>query len=128
MEQVKKVLVVDDETDSRELMVFLLEHAGANVISATSAGEALSAFTQSQPDILISDIGMPNMNGYMLIQQVRALSPEQGGQIPAIAITAYAGDFNKQQALEAGFQFHIAKPIDFNQLLKAITALLRRQS
>ncbi len=123
-----KVLVVDDDTDTRELMVFLLEQAEASVISANSAGEAFAALMQSKPDILLSDIGMPDMDGYMLMRQVRALSPEQGGQIPAIALTAYAGDFNQQRALQAGFQRHIAKPLEPNKLIKTIATLIGKVS
>ncbi|MBW4556207.1 MAG: GAF domain-containing protein [Trichormus sp. ATA11-4-KO1] len=121
-----QVLVVDDDTDTREFIVFLLEQAQASVIFATSASEALAALMQSPPDILLSDIGMPEMDGYMLIQQVRALPPEQGGQIPAIALTAYAGDFNEKQALAAGFQRHVTKPVEPNELVKTIVTLLNR--
>ena len=120
-----KILVVDDDTDTREFMVFLLEQAQASVISASSAGEAFAALTSSQPDILLSDIGMSDRDGYMLMRQVRALPPEQGGQVPAIALTAYAGDFNHKQALAAGFQRHVAKPVEPNELLTAIVTLLR---
>lgn len=107
-------------------MAFVLEQAGARVTTATSAGEGFAALTQSQPDVLLSDIGMPNMDGYMLIRQIRALPPEQGGQVPAIALTAYAGDFNQQQALAAGFQRHLAKPIEPGELLVIIASLVKR--
>ncbi|BAZ27913.1 multi-sensor hybrid histidine kinase [Cylindrospermum sp. NIES-4074] len=119
-----QVLVVDDETDTRDFVAFLLEQAGARVIASASADEAFTALTQSPPDVLLSDIGMPGMDGYMLMRQIRALPPEQGGQIPAIALTAYAGDFNHQQALQAGFQQHIAKPIEPEGLIRAISTLL----
>ena len=118
-----RVLVVDDEADSQELIAFVLDQAGASVITATTAGEAFAAFTQSQADILLSDIRMPEMDGYMLVQQIRALPPEQGGQIPAIALTAYAGEVDQQQALSSGFQIHLSKPIDPEQLVNAISAL-----
>jgi CheY-like chemotaxis protein/two-component sensor histidine kinase len=123
-----RVLVVDDDTDTREFVVFVLEQAEASVIWANSADEAFAALTQSKPDILLSDIGMPDIDGYMLMQQVRALPPEQGGQVPAIALTAYAGDFNRKQALAAGFQRHVAKPVEPNELVKAIVTLLRGES
>ncbi|AFZ26732.1 PAS domain S-box [Cylindrospermum stagnale PCC 7417] len=119
-----QVLVVDDETDTRDFVAFLLEQAGARVIASASAAEAFTALTQSPPDVLLSDIGMPSIDGYMLMRQIRALPPEQGGQIPAIALTAYAGDFNQQQALQAGFQQHIAKPIEPEELIRAISTLL----
>lgn len=119
-----QVLVVDDESDSREFVAFVLEQAGADVITATTADEALKMLMQSQPDVLLSDIGMPDTDGYMLIQQVRALPKEQGGQVTAIALTAYAGDFNQQQALSAGFQQHVSKPVEPEVLVRAIASLL----
>ncbi|HEY9762643.1 MAG TPA: PAS domain S-box protein, partial [Trichocoleus sp.] len=119
------VLVVDDDTDTREFIVFLLEQAEAKVTSAASAREALAALMQSKPDVLLSDVGMPEMDGYMMMRQVRDFPPEQGGQIPAIALTAYAGDFNQQRALEAGFQKHLSKPVEPDQVLEAIAGLLK---
>ncbi len=118
------VLVVDDDPDTRNFIRFVLEQTGAKVILAASAYEGLTALTQSPPDILLSDIGMPGMDGYMLLRQIRALPPEQGGQIPAIALTAYAGHFNQQQALQAGFQQHITKPFEPEGLIQAIYTLL----
>jgi PAS domain S-box-containing protein len=115
-----KILVVDDEADTRELVAFVLEQQGAEVITATSAHEALLILPQTKPDVLLSDIGMPDMDGYTLIRQIRALAPEQGGNILAIALTAYAGDTNQQQVIAAGFQKHISKPIDPEVLVQAI--------
>lgn len=123
-----KILVVDDETDTREMVAFLLEKQGAKVTAVSSAHEALVVLSQSTPDILLSDIGMPEMDGYMLIQQVRNLLPEQGGQIPAIALTAYAGEINQQQVMAAGFQKHISKPIEPDVLVQAIANLVRQSS
>ncbi|KAB8319987.1 response regulator [Tolypothrix campylonemoides VB511288] len=127
-----KILLVDDDTDTREFTAFLLEQYGANVTAVSSASEALAVLTQSQPDVLVSDIGMPDVDGYMLIQQVRTLLP-QGGQIKAlsealpkaIALTAYAGEINQQQALAAGFHKHISKPIEPEVLVQAISDLVR---
>ncbi|MBE9170613.1 PAS domain-containing protein [Pleurocapsales cyanobacterium LEGE 06147] len=121
-----QVLVVDDDTDTRDFVAFLLEQAGASVITATSAREALTALTKSQPDVLVSDIGMPEMNGYMLLRQIRALPPQQGGQIPAIALTAYAGEFDRRQALSVGFQKHVSKPVEPERLVRAIVTILRQ--
>jgi CheY-like chemotaxis protein len=90
----------------------------------TSAGEAIATLARLQPNILLSDIGMPDMDGYMLIRQIRAMPPEQGGQILAIALTAYAGENDRQQALEAGFQHHLAKPVEPDELVKVILSLL----
>jgi len=121
-----RVLVVDDEPDSREFVAFLAEQAGAKVTAVGSASEALQLLSTTPFDILLCDIGMPDMDGYMLVRQVRALPPDQGGQIPAIALTAYAGDFNQKQALAAGFQRHLAKPVEPNELVEAIVTLLSR--
>jgi CheY-like chemotaxis protein len=133
--------VVDDEADMRELLVAILSEYGAQVRVAASAAEALSVLEQFKPDVLISDIGMPDVDGYMLMRQVRRLLPQQGGFIPglseamplakrhevqAIALTAYAGELNQQQALEAGFQRHIAKPVEPYELVKTIAALVGR--
>ncbi|OUL24236.1 PAS domain S-box protein [Nostoc sp. 106C] len=107
-----KVLVVDDDFDSRDLISFFLEQLGAEVTQVRSPTEALQAITEFHPNVLLSDIGMPEIDGYMLIRQIRAMPPELGGEIPAIALTAYAEDSNQQQALLAGFQTHITKPIN----------------
>lgn len=119
-----KILLVEDGIDTRELVAFLLEEQGAQVTAVSSAQSALTALAQSKPDVLLSDIGMPEMDGYMLIQQVRMLAPEQGGQIPAIALTAYAGETYQQQVIAAGFQKHIAKPIEPEVLVQAIASLV----
>ncbi|HEY9695865.1 MAG TPA: PAS domain S-box protein [Trichocoleus sp.] len=118
-----QVLVVDDEADSREFVAFVLKQAGATVLTATTANEALTMLIRAKPDVLLSDIGMPGIDGYMLMQQVRALSPEQGGQVRAIALTAYAGDFNQQQALQAGFQQHLSKPVEPERLIQVVSRL-----
>ncbi|MFN6538740.1 MAG: ATP-binding protein [Nostoc sp. EkiNYC01] len=119
-----KILVVEDDADTREFTTCLLEECGASVTSVASASEALITFTKSHPDLLLSDIGMPDIDGYMLMQQVRTLPSEQGGQIPAIALTAYAGEFDYQQALRVGFQKHISKPVEAKKLVAAITDLV----
>jgi CheY-like chemotaxis protein len=119
-----QILVVDDEPDSRDFIAFTVEQAGAAVITAGSAAEAIAMLMQSQLDVLLSDIGMPDMDGYMLLQQVRSLPPEQNGQVKAIALTAYAGDFNQQQALQAGFQQHVSKPVEPAQLVTTIASLV----
>jgi signal transduction histidine kinase len=119
-----RVLVIDDDVDSREFIAFVLEQLGAQVSTVTSAGEAIASLEQLPPDILLSDIGMPDMDGYMLMRQIRAMPPEQGGQILAIALTAYAGEIDRQQALAAGFQHHLAKPVEPDELVKVILNLL----
>ena len=119
-----RILIVDDELDSLELIAFVLQQEGATVTDASSASEALQALAQANYDLLISDIGMPDLDGYQFLHQVRALPPTQGGQIPAIALTAYAGDRDRQLAQQAGFQQHIPKPVQPEQLLQAISCLV----
>jgi CheY-like chemotaxis protein/two-component sensor histidine kinase len=122
-----KVLIVDDDNDTREFLAFVLEQGEATVITAANAREAFTALRCNQPDVLISDIGMPDMDGYMLMRQVRALPPEQGGRIPAIALTAYAGEINQQKALQVGFQQHISKPVDPDILIAAIANIVQHK-
>ncbi len=119
-----RILTVDDERDMRELIKVILEPFGATVVTATSASEALQVWDQFKPHLLICDIGMPNIDGYMFLQTIRRKSLEEGGQIPAIALTAYAGEFNQRRALNAGFQKHFSKPINPEDLVQGITQLL----
>ncbi|MBD2439140.1 PAS domain-containing protein [Nostoc sp. FACHB-110] len=119
-----RILVVDDDADMRELAEFILMQSGAQVKTAASAIQALTMLNQSQFDLLLCDVGMPEMDGYSLIRQIRKWSPQQGGTIPAIALTAYAGEINQQQALQAGFQQHLAKPIDPQELVQSIAKLI----
>jgi PAS domain S-box-containing protein len=121
-----KVLVVDDEPDARLLLNRLLADGGAEVTLAASAAEAIRLLPRIRPDILISDIGMPTEDGYALIQQVRHLPPERGGQTPAIALTAYASAKDRVRALRSGFQNHLVKPIDFAELIAAVASLTGR--
>ncbi|HEY9614141.1 PAS domain S-box protein [Allocoleopsis sp.] len=118
------VLVVDDEEDTREFLQVALEQYGAKVITAASAAEAWQLLQTHNPDVLLSDVGMPEEDGFMLIRRIRALPPHQGGQIPAAALTAYAREGDRLQALAAGFQMHIPKPIEPMQLLTVIMRLL----
>ncbi|QLE55731.1 PAS domain S-box protein [Nostoc sp. TCL26-01] len=118
------ILLVDDQADVREFFSFALEQCGATVTTAASATEVLEILAQTKHDILLSDIGMPEMDGYMLLRQIRTWTPEQGGQIPAIALTAYAGEIDQNQALNAGFQKHIPKPADPADLAQAIVQIL----
>ncbi|WP_414755726.1 PAS domain S-box protein [Anabaena sp. CCY 9910] len=122
-----RVLIVDDEPDIRDLVTFILEDYDVEVIAVSSAQEALEALSQSLPDIIVSDIGMPDVDGYMLMRQLRQRSPQEGGNLPAIALTAYAGEMNQQQALAAGFQLHISKPVDPDALIEAIGNLVNSQ-
>lgn len=119
-----RVLVVDDEVDTRELIAFILKQAGAIVTSVPSALAALDVLARFKPDVLVSDIGMPEMDGYMLMQQVQPML--QGKQIVAIALTAYAGEIDRHQALAAGFQQHLSKPIEPKILVQTIATLVQK--
>ena len=126
------VMIVDDEQDARELLVAMLELRGARVIAAASAAEAFEKLSHvtngSVPDVLVSDIGMPVEDGFDLINRVRGMEPERGGDIPAIALTAYAGEGDKARVLAAGYQRHVAKPVAPADLAMAIAGLARRKS
>ncbi|MDJ0694623.1 response regulator [Mastigocoleus sp. MO_188.B34] len=121
-----RILVVDDELDSREFISFVLEQDGAEVIQVPSAIEALQIFPNIQPDILVSDIGMPEMDGYMLLSEIRKIQPEAGGNIPAIALTAYAGELDRKQALSVGFHSHIAKPVEPDNFIAVVLKLTNK--
>ena len=121
-----EILVVDDEPDTREVLQRLLESGGARVLLAASAREALALLRQEKPHLLISDIGMPHEDGYWLIQQVRALAPEDGGAIPAVALTALARAEDRLRALRAGFQAHTAKPVETAELIYVAAGLAGR--
>jgi PAS domain S-box-containing protein len=121
-----RVLLVEDEPDGKEVFRLVLERGGADVRAVSSAPEALDAFDEETPDLLISDIGLPGDNGYDLIKSVRALGDENGGATPAIAVTAYAAAGDRDRALEAGFQRHVAKPVDPPTLVKVVLETLAR--
>ena len=114
------ILVVEDEADAREMVTLILEQCGAKIVSAESVKQALIIYQQYQPDILISDISMPNEDGYALIRQVRQGKTGKS-DIPAIALTAYAREEDKQQALKAGFNLHLSKPIEPLQLIQSLS-------
>ncbi|MBW4525705.1 MAG: response regulator [Phormidium tanganyikae FI6-MK23] len=118
-----RILVVDDSPDSREYAKFVLSEAGSEVTGVDSAEAALKALSQQLPDVIVCDIGLPEINGYELIRQIRARPIEQGGKIPAIALTSYAGDYDQRRAIAAGFQRHLSKPVEPEQLVKSISAI-----
>jgi PAS domain S-box-containing protein len=118
-----RVLIVDDEPDARLLLKTIMEQSGARVRVAASASEAMVALKEFRPDILVSDIGMPQEDGYALLRNVRALKPEEGGRIPAVALTAYAQEDDRLRALLAGFQVHVAKPINPSEFVAVIVGL-----
>jgi two-component system CheB/CheR fusion protein len=121
-----RVMVVEDEADSREILSTVLREWGAEVTTAASGPEALSTLAARSPDVLVSDIGMPGMDGYQLIREVRQRRDGNGGRVPAIALTAYAGEDSRREALAAGFEEHVAKPADPQELLAAVARLVGR--
>ncbi len=121
-----QVLVVDDERDTRNMLKAMLSEYGAEVTTAASAAEALSIFSQRKLDVLICDIGMPGEDGYEMIRKVRALPRDQGADIPALALTAYARREDRLQALRAGYQMHVPKPVAVNELVTIIASIVAR--
>jgi PAS domain S-box-containing protein len=122
------VLVVDDEPDALELLKRVLGDCGAEVFAARSAKAGLEILQKERPDILLSDIGMPDEDGYTLIRQVRALKPRQGGKTPAAAVSAFARPEDRTRALRAGYQMHLAKPIDPTELTAVVASLATRKA
>lgn len=121
-----KVLVVDDEPDSRDLLMAILRRHGSDVRCSESAAAAIEAFCEWNPDLLVSDIGMPNEDGYSLIKRLRALESGREKEIPAVALTAYATDEDRSQALSAGFQMHVAKPIEPESFVTSVAEVIGR--
>ena len=123
-----RVLIVDDDADARIMLQILLSQFGAEVRISNSTKAALKQFAQWPPDVLVSDIGMPNEDGYALIKQIRAREAEGGGQIPAIALTGYTRPEDQRQILAAGYQVPMAKPVDVDRLVEVIAALTAANS
>ncbi len=121
-----KVLVVDDEADARELIERILSDCNAEVLKAADAAQALQLLLNERPDVLVSDIGMPDVDGFDLLAMVRGLGRERGGALPSVALTAFARPEDRQRALDAGFQAYVAKPVEPAQLIDAVAALCGR--
>ena len=121
-----RVLVVEDDPDARELVTAILEDAGAVVASAPSAAMGFDAVRSFHPHLLVSDIGMPDEDGYSLIRRVRALADDEGGAIPSIALTAYTRREDRDKAIGAGFTLHMGKPVSPLALVTAVRALAAR--
>jgi PAS domain S-box-containing protein len=121
-----RVLVVEDDPDTLDLLKIVLDNSGADVATAASVSEAIDTFEQWRPDVLVSDLAMPEQDGYQLIGQVRSRAPERGGNTPAVALTAYARNEDRKRALAAGFQMHLAKPIAPKDLIAALASLSGR--
>lgn len=122
-----RLLVVDDEPDTRQMISTVLKRAGAEVVTADSAANALEIFQKIQPDILISDISMPDVDGYTLIQQIRELPKARGGLTPAIALTAHAREEDLSLALRHGFQIHLSKPVESSKLIRTVLSLYQQK-
>lgn len=118
-----RILVVDDEADARQLLVSIIEQCGAHAHAVSSVSEAIRAVEQEPPDLIVSDIGMPDEDGYGLISRLRALPPERGGRVPAVALTAYARVEDRLRVLGAGFQMHVPKPVDPAELVAVLSSL-----
>jgi CheY-like chemotaxis protein len=121
-----RVLAVDDEADARHLIKRILSGCGAQVETADSGAAALRFLRKSKPHVLIMDIGMPNEDGYEAIQKVRQLKNEEGGKVPAIALTAFARSEDRRRAILNGFQMHIAKPVEPSELIAMVASLAGR--
>jgi PAS domain S-box-containing protein len=120
------VLVVDDERDARELVRRLLTECQARALTAASADEAIEILRRERPDVLLSDVGMPGVDGYEFIRRVRALGAEQGGDVPAVALTAFARSEDRTRAVLAGYQMHLSKPVEPAELIAVIASLARK--
>jgi CheY-like chemotaxis protein len=123
-----RVLVVDDEYDTREVLGAMLSRYGAEARTVESAAEAIRVLIEWAPDVLVSDVGLPDEDGYELIAKVRALPEERGGAIPAIALTAYAGNQDRQRALSSGFQTHLPKPVEPAELARVVAIAAGRDA
>lgn len=119
-----RLLVVDAHADSCQLITLLFELCGMQVTAAASVSEALKVFVKSQPDVVISGLMMPQEDGYSLIRKIRAFGVSQGGQVPALALTAVAGEENRQRVLASGFHAYLAKPVELDKLVAVVTDLV----
>jgi CheY-like chemotaxis protein len=120
------VLLVDDDSDTLTLMATALKRREANVTAVSSAGEAIQEITRKRPDVLVSDIAMPDEDGYGLIKKIRSLENGVAENIPAVAITAYAKEEDRERALSAGFQIYLAKPVELTELISVVARAARR--
>ncbi len=118
-----QVLVVDDEDDARELIKRILNDCNADVLTAATATEALNLLQHARPDLMVSDLGMPEVDGYGLLDRIRALGPARGGNLPAIALTAFARSEDRVRALSSGFLAHISKPVEPSELISKVAAM-----
>jgi CheY-like chemotaxis protein len=120
-----RILVVEDEVDTRDLLRRFLTASGAVVLTAATANEALEVLARSRVDFLVSDIGLPDVDGYDLLQRIRRTNPSATGGIPAVALTAYARAEDRMRAFRAGYQAHLAKPVEPAELVETIGSLAK---
>jgi CheY-like chemotaxis protein len=121
------VLIVEDDPDARELLAAILQRSHANVTVTSNVADGIAAFAAQRPDVIVSDIEMPEEDGYSLIRRIRALAPEQGRDTPAAALTAYAGPTDRMRVLGAGFNIHVAKPVQPAELAVVVASLAGRR-
>jgi CheY-like chemotaxis protein/nitrogen-specific signal transduction histidine kinase len=121
-----RVLVVDDQADARELAARVLDDASAQVRTAASSADALRIVEEWTPHVLVTDVGMPDVDGYQLLRSIRALDPERGGRTPAIALTAFARSEDRTRALRSGFLAHVPKPVDPSELVATVASVAGR--
>jgi CheY-like chemotaxis protein len=122
------IMIIDDEADTRTLLTRLFRECKAEVRAVANAVEAIAELKRNQPDLIISDIGMPGMDGYQFIHEVRELDASQGGTVPAIALTAFARSEDRTRAMMAGYNMHVAKPIEAQELLATVANLAGRRN
>ena len=123
-----KILVVDDDQDTRDLLEWVLKRVGAEVVAVPSAKAAMEALEKERPHILVSDIAMPEEDGLSLMRRIRALPRERGGRIPAVALTAHSMVQDRLQSLRAGFQSHVPKPVVPEELVEVVTSIVHLRS
>ena len=126
MAHARNILIVDDEPETRQIIQRILQGCGASVRASQDAASAFALFTATPPDVLVSDIAMPGEDGYTFIQRVRALPSEQGGSVPALALTAFARTEDVNRSLRSGYQSHLSKPFEATNLVRKIAELVDR--
>lgn len=119
------VLVVDNDADEREMLAFVFNMHGARVTAVGSAAEALAAARNGRPDVLVSDVLLPERDGYSLVRELRTWPPPEGGRIPAVAVTGCCQEGDRTEAIDAGFQVHLGKPVPLETLLEVVAKLAR---
>ncbi len=122
-----RILLVDDDEDGRDMLAFVLQQSGAVVVQAGSAAAALKAFEEDVPDVIISDVSMPEQNGYDLVRQIRTLGVALGGEVLAIALTGHAAAIDSSRAAVAGFDMHVTKPVDITRFVDLVAALVHER-